>query len=121
MNLGDVRNCLIIFVSRNSIILLKVPGLLLSIWLQVTSLVCGLQQQQQRPLPPLYVIPHLVPSAVLIVSEFYFVDTGSDFEKEEKVWPSVQGGGIKLYIGLISTVLLGKCQRATLPSFGMSL
>ena len=93
MNQGDVRNCLIIFVSRNSIILLKVPGLLLSIWLQVTSLGCGLQQQQQRPLPPLYVIPHLVPSAVLIVSEFYFVDTRSDFEKDEKIWPSVQGGG----------------------------
>jgi hypothetical protein len=54
MYLGDVRNCLIIFISRNSIMLLKVSGLLLFSWLQVTSLGCGLQQ---RTLPPLYVIP----------------------------------------------------------------
>jgi len=27
--------------------------------------------------------------------------------------------GINLYIGLISSLLLGKHQRATLPSFGM--
>jgi len=38
MDLGDVRNSLLIFGSRKSIILLKVFGLLLFIWLQVTSL-----------------------------------------------------------------------------------
>jgi hypothetical protein len=58
MDLVDVINFLIIFISRNSIILLKVSGLLLFSWLQVTSLGCRLQQQQQqRPLPPLFVIP----------------------------------------------------------------
>jgi hypothetical protein len=70
------------------------------------------------PPPPTVRDPHLVPSAVLIVSKFYFVDTGSVFEKEEKIWPSVQGDGVKLYIGLISSVLLGKGQGATYRLLG---
>jgi len=90
MDLRDVRNSLIVFGSRNSIILLKVSGLLLFIWLQVTSLGCGMQQQRPPPTPTVR-DPRLVPNAVLIVSKVYFVDTGSDFEKEEKIWPSVQG------------------------------
>jgi hypothetical protein len=56
MDMGDVRNSLIIFGSRNNIILFKVSGLLLFIWLQKTSLECSVQQEQ-RPLHPLYVIP----------------------------------------------------------------
>jgi hypothetical protein len=50
------------------------------------------------PPPPPVRDSHFVPSAVLIVSKVYFVDTGSYFEKEEKMWPSVQGGrGLSLY------------------------
>jgi hypothetical protein len=96
MDLGDVRNSLIIFGSCNSITLLKVSGLLLFILLQVTSFGCGVQQQQ-RPSPTVR-DPHLVPSAVLIVTKVYFVDTGSDFEKEEKIQPSVQGGRGLIFI-----------------------
>ena len=45
--------------------------------------------------PPLTVRdPHFVPSAVLIVSKVYFVDTGSDFEKEEKIWLQFRKGGV---------------------------
>ena len=96
MDFGDVRDSLMIFGSRNSVILLKLSGLLLLIWMQVTSLGCGVQQQGPPfpPPPPPHVREHhLVTSVVLIVSKVYFVDARSDLEKKEKIRLSVQGEG----------------------------